>query len=87
MNDPRIPEEDIVPRGREIYEVSVRPRLGPEDEGKFVVIDVRSGDHEIADDEEEAYARADHNHPDALFFFSRVGPGGSLGPAHRIGAS
>ncbi len=82
---PSVPEEEIVPRGREIYEGSVRPNLGPEHEGAFVVIDVESGHHEISNDEEEAFARAEEKHPDALFFFTRVGPGGAPVPAHRIG--
>ncbi len=85
MDGSRTPKESIVPRGQEIYERRVRPRLGPKDEGAFVVIDVQSGDYEVAADEEEAFARAEARHPDALFFFSRVGPGGEPAPAHRIG--
>lgn len=82
-----VPEEEIVPRGREIYETSVRPGLTPEHEGDFVVIDVGSGDHEISENEDEAFARAERSHPDALFFFTRVGPGGLPVPAHRIGSA
>jgi hypothetical protein len=78
--------ERIVPRGREIYEHRVRPGLGQEDEGAFVVIDVESGDYSIAADEEEAFARVEARHQGAVFFFSRVGPGGESVPAHRIGA-
>ena len=64
----------------------VRPGLGQEDEGAFVVIDVESGDYAIAADEEEAFARVEARHQGAVFFFSRVGPGGESVPAHRIGA-
>jgi hypothetical protein len=78
--------ERIVPRGREIYEHRVRPGLGQEDEGAFVVIDVESGDYAIAADEEEAFARVEPRHPGAVFFFSRVGLDGESAPAHRIGA-
>jgi hypothetical protein len=78
--------ERIVPRGREIYEHRVRPGLGQEDEGAFVVIDVESGDYAIAADEEEAFARVEARHQGAVFYFSRVGPGGESVPAHRIGA-
>ena len=52
MGYSRVPEEEIVPRGHEIYERAVHPELGPEHEGKFVVIDVESGDYEVSDDEE-----------------------------------
>jgi hypothetical protein len=78
--------ERIVPRGREIYEHRVRPELGQEDEGAFVVIDVESGDYAIAADEDEAFARVEARHQGAVFYFSRVGPGGESVPAHRIGA-
>jgi hypothetical protein len=78
--------ERIVPRGREIYEHRVRPGLGQEDEGAFVVIDVESGDYAIAADEDEAFARVEARHRGAVFYFSRVGPGGESVPAHRIGA-
>jgi hypothetical protein len=78
--------ERIVPRGREIYEHRVRPGLGQEDEGAFVVIDVESGDYAIAADEEEAFARVEARHQGAVFYFSRVGPGGESVPAHRIDA-
>lgn len=83
---PPVPEEEIVPRGREIYDNAVRPGLGPEDEGGFVVIDVESGDYEISKDEEEAFARAEERHPEALFYVLRVGRGGAPLPAYRIGA-
>ncbi len=87
MNHSRIPEEQIVPRGRELYERSVRPELRPEDEGKFVVIDVLGGGYAVEDDEEEAFARASGRaEPHALFFFARVGKNGAPVPAHRIGA-
>lgn len=87
MNHSRIPEEEIVPRGREIYERAVRPELRPEDEGKFVVIDVMGGGYAVDDYEEEAFARASKRaEPNALFFFARVGEDGTSVPAHRIGA-
>jgi hypothetical protein len=86
MDEIRRSEEQIVPRGREIYEHRVRPGLRQEDEGAFVVIDVESGDYEVAADEEEAFARVEARRQGAVFFFSRVGPGGEAVPAHRIGA-
>jgi hypothetical protein len=86
MDDVQRSEERIVPRGREIYERRVRPVLRQEDEGAFVVIDVESGDYEVAADQEEAFARVEARRQGAVFFFSRVGPGGVAVPAHRIGA-
>jgi repressor of nif and glnA expression len=74
-NSEGLAEEEIVPRGQEIYERAVRPELHSEDEGKFVVIDVLAGTY--------ASEQASSN---ALFFFARVGKGGTPAPAHRIGA-
>ena len=42
-------EEDAPAIGRAIYHEKIRPTLGPEHKGKIVVIDVKSGDYEIAD--------------------------------------
>ena len=86
MENSPVPEDEIVPRGRQIYERFVRPKLGPEHEGSFVVIDVESGDFEVSKNEDEAFARAEEKHPGALFFFSRVGPGGVSLPTHRVGS-
>jgi hypothetical protein len=87
MSYSRVPEEEIVPRGREIYEHAVRPGLCPEHEGKFVVIDVESGDYEVSDDDGEAFGLAEERHPEAMFFVLRVGPEGAPRPAYRIGGS
>lgn len=86
MSHSRIPEEEIVPRGEEIYERTVRPRLGPEHEGAFVVIDVETGDYEVSDDDEVAFERAEEKRPETAFFVLRVGPEGASRPAYRIGA-
>lgn len=86
MSDSRIPEDEIVPRGEDIYEREIRPKLGPEHEGKFVVVDVESGDYEVSDDDEEADGRLEKRRPGALTFILLVGPDGGSRPAYRIGA-
>ncbi len=52
----RYSKEEIARRGDDIYERDVKPRLKPEDNGKFVAIDIETGDYEIAD---EALAASD----------------------------
>ncbi len=42
-------KENAAAIGRAIYREKIRPTLGPEHKGKIVVIDVKSGDYEIAD--------------------------------------
>jgi hypothetical protein len=46
----------------------VRPGFGPEHEGRFVVVDVASGDYEVSDDDGEAFGRAEERHTGAVFF-------------------
>lgn len=87
MDHRHLSDEEIVPRGQELYERAVRPGLRSEDQGKFVAIDVLDGSYAVDDDEEEAFARASERAgAEALFYFARVGPDGAPVPAHRIGA-
>lgn len=65
--------DDIARRGDEIYDSKIRPHLGPEDEGKFVLIDVQSGDHEVDRDELAASDRLLERHPDAQVWMVQVG--------------
>lgn len=85
MSRPRVPEEEIVPRGEEIYERDVRPKLGPEHEGKFVVVDVTTGEYATSDDDLEASDLALEKNPEAILYGLRVGPGAASLPAYRIG--
>lgn len=65
--------DEIARRGDEIYDSRVRPHLGPGDKGKFVLIDIESGDHELDRDE---IAASDHllaRHPDARVWMVQVG--------------
>lgn len=65
--------EEIAHRGDEIYEREVQPRLGSGDDGKFVLIDVESGDHEVDRDEIAASDRLLARHPDARIWMLQVG--------------
>jgi hypothetical protein len=60
-------------QGEEIYDREIRPRLGPEDHGKVVAIEVETGDYEIARDEIAADDRLRARHPQASFWFRKVG--------------
>ena len=52
--------------GRAIYREKIHPTLGPEHKGKIVVIDVKSGDYEIADRHITAARRLRKRRPDAF---------------------
>lgn len=44
---PRLSREELARRGEDTYTRLVRPALRPEDDGKFVVLDVESGAFEV----------------------------------------
>ncbi len=74
--------EEIARRGREVYEHEVRREVEREHRGRFLVLDVESGDYEIADDDLDASERLLERRPDALLYGLRIGEGA----AYRIGA-
>ncbi len=77
----RYTSEEFSQRGKEIYERDVRPALRPEDEDRFVAIDIESGDYEIDRDDFAATERLLIRHPDAQIWLARVGQRA----AYRIG--
>ena len=58
--------------GRAIYREKIHPTLGPEHKGKVVVIDVKSGDYEIADRHITAARELRKRRPDAYTWGERV---------------
>jgi hypothetical protein len=73
VKHPRYSMEEFRRRGDEIYERDIAPRLTPEDHGKFVAIDIESGEYEVDADELAACRRLDARIPDAQTWLKRVG--------------
>ena len=69
----RYAKEEFARRGDALYESDVRPRLTPEDDGKFVAIDIESGAYEMDEDELEAGAKLRARVPAAQIWIVRVG--------------
>ena len=65
--------EELARLGTEVYDRCVRPRLRPEDDGKYVAVDVESGDYEINESDYEAVARLEARRPDADVWLERAG--------------
>lgn len=65
--------KEVVRRGREIYERDIRSKVEPEFEGKFIVVDVITGDYVIADDDSEAFDLAEAKHSDGVHYVARIG--------------
>ncbi len=73
--------EEIARRGREVYEREIRREVELDHRGRFLILDVESGDYEVADDDLEASERLLERRPDALLYGLRIGEGA----AYRIG--
>ncbi len=70
---PVLNREDLARRGDEAYTQQIRPRLRPEDEGKFVAVDVGSGAFEVDADDHAAVSRLHQRVPGAQVWLVRVG--------------
>ena len=75
--------QEVARRGKEIYEREIRTEVEPEQEGRFLVVDVNSGSYALADDELEAFDRAREKTPEGLLYLIRVG----RRAAHRVGVA
>ena len=66
-------KEEFARRGDAIYDSDIRPRLKPEDEGKFVAIDIETAAYEIEGDELGACDRLRARVPNAQIWLVRAG--------------
>ena len=85
MPRPRYSKEEFARRGDEIYDREISPRVGPADEGKFVVIDIETGEYEVDQDELAASDRLLARRRDAQMWTRRVGSryARRFGPRYR----
>jgi hypothetical protein len=65
--------EELARLGGELFDRRVRPTLRPEDDGRFVAIDVVSGEFEIDADDYSAVARLKARVPTADIWLARAG--------------
>ncbi len=70
---PRYSKEEFARRGDEIYGREILPKLKTEDNGRFVAIDIETGDYEIDREELAATDRLFARHPDAQIWLRRIG--------------
>jgi hypothetical protein len=69
----RYSKEEFAERGDAIYGSDVRPNLKPEDDGKFVAIDIETGAYEVEADELTACDRLRARVPQAQIWLVRAG--------------
>jgi hypothetical protein len=77
--------EEICRRGKEIYDRGIRALVEPELRGKFLALDIETGDYEIDASEMLAIDRAEAKKPGGgrTRYLLRIG----YPAAHRIGGS
>jgi hypothetical protein len=73
MAHPRCSSDEIVERGQALYDQQIREKVEPQHKGKFLVLDIETGDYEIDTDSVSALERATAKHPDPALYLVRVG--------------
>ena len=65
--------ERLARLGSEVYDRAVRPSLRPEDQGKYVALDVKTGAYEADVDDYAAVMRLRARLPEAEIWLARAG--------------
>jgi hypothetical protein len=73
VRKPKYSDEEAARRGRQVFEELVRPQVATADHGRFVAIDMDSGQWEMDTDEIAAEDRLLSRVPDAQIWIERVG--------------
>ncbi|MCY3551045.1 MAG: hypothetical protein OYL97_00985 [Candidatus Poribacteria bacterium] len=75
------PPGTIAARGKEIYQQQIREKVEPQHKGKFLSVDIETGDYEIDTDDLSPSLRLLAKRPEAVIYSLRIG----FRAAHRIG--
>ena len=81
MPHPSYTSEAIAARGKEIYQQQIREKVEPQHKGKFLSVDIETGDYEIDTDDLSPSMRLLAKRPEAVIYSLRIG----FRAAHRIG--
>jgi hypothetical protein len=81
MPHPGYPSKEIAQRGQALYEQQIRARVDPSHQGKFLVLDIETGEYEIDASELAALQRAKAKNPTAALYILRIG----FPTAYRLG--
>jgi hypothetical protein len=65
--------EEIGQIAEQIYRRSIRDKVMPQQKGKFLILDIESGDYEIDEDDLAAEDRLRARRPNGVFFGLRIG--------------
>jgi hypothetical protein len=70
---PRYSKDEVARRGDAIYQEKTLPKLTAKDRGKFLALDIETGEYEISRSEMRAGDKLLARLPDAQIFMVRVG--------------
>ena len=73
MPHPKYTSDEISRRGQILYDQKVRSKIADCEKGKFLVLDIETGEYEIDADEMTALQRAKTKHHDAALYMVRIG--------------
>lgn len=65
--------QEVESRGEAIYAQQIRDKVEAEHKGKFLVLDIETGDYEIDEDDLVATKRLLVRQPDAVLYGLRIG--------------
>ena len=82
MTTPKYSKDEVCDRGEEIYEERIKALVEPQQNGKFIVIDIESGDYEVDEKMLVTSRRLRERRPDPVRYGAKVG----CKFAYRIGA-
>lgn len=81
MPDARYSREEVAARGEVIYAQEIRAKVEGESKGKYLVLDIETGEYEIDQDDAVATKRVMARCPDAVLYGLRIG----YRAAYRLG--
>lgn len=73
MADNGYTTKEVVARGKEIYREQIQELVEPQEKGKFIAIDILSGDYEVDGEHIPAVRQLRKRRPDAEMYVGRVG--------------
>ncbi len=73
MSQDQYSREEIARLGNEIYRRDIRDKVMPQHKGKFLVLDIESGDYEMDVDDLSAEETLQTRRPDGVLFGLRIG--------------
>ncbi|MEJ7842997.1 MAG: hypothetical protein WKF95_14635 [Rubrobacter sp.] len=73
MGDERRTAQRVARHGKDLYERNIRSEVEPKHEGRFLALDVESGDYEVGDHALPTSTRLRERKPEAVLYLMRVG--------------